>query len=293
MDPRQARAFLTLAREGHFGRAAEALHVAQPALSQRIKILEKELGVQLFDRTTRRVALTEAGRRLVDHARRLVEVADRASEEMARVADGQVGRVSLGFVGTATYEILPRVALRIQRSLPEIELEVHGEMLTPRLLGGLVDFEFDLVVHRPETGPAKISSRLLRTEPIVAVIPSHHRLAKNAEIELRELAGEQFVIHPAGGPNSMHELVLSSCSRAGFQPPSLVEVAETATLVVFVAAGLGVALVPEPVRILGLDGVRFIPIRSGPSLDLILSGRIGDRSPAVSSVAEVILDLFA
>src|SRR3954462_2333135 len=114
MDLRHLRYFVAVAEERHFGRAAERLHLAQPALSQQIKQLERELGVQLFTRTTRRVEPTEAGLRFADHARSVLADVDRARDDMAALATGHAGRVSVGFIGTATYDVLPRVAREVR-----------------------------------------------------------------------------------------------------------------------------------------------------------------------------------
>src|SRR3954468_18860019 len=127
MELRHLRSFAVLAEERHFGRAAERLHLAQPALSQQIKQLERELGVTLFSRTTRRVELTEAGGRFVGHARDVLADVDRARDDMTSLASGHAGRVSIGFVGTATYDVLPRVAREVRRELPDVALELHGE----------------------------------------------------------------------------------------------------------------------------------------------------------------------
>src|SRR4051812_26298606 len=128
MELRHLRAFAVLAEEQHFGRAAARLHIAQPALSQQIKQLERELGVELVSRTTRRVELTEAGRRFAEHTRVVLGSADRAAADMALVASGKAGRVSAGFIGTATYDLLPLAAREIRDELPEIKLELHGEL---------------------------------------------------------------------------------------------------------------------------------------------------------------------
>lgn len=290
MELRHARAFLAVAEEQHFGRAAERLHLAQPALSHQIKQLERLLGVTLFDRTTRRVSITDAGERFTGHARRLVAQAEHAVEDMGRVASGLLGRVAVGFIGTATYDVLPRLALEVRHSLPGIDLDLHGELLSPRLLDGLAAFEYDLVVHRPEPGPRDgVDTTHLRSERLVAVLPSGHRLAGRSRIALSELASDPFVMHPAGGRSSMHAHVLAACADAGFRPVSTVEVAETATLVVFVAAGLGVALVPDPVRSLGLTGVRFVPLRRTRRVDLAVSLRDGGPV-AAERVAAVLRD---
>lgn len=307
MELRHLRYALALAEERHFGRAAARVHVAQPALSQQVKQLERELGVELFRRTTRRVELTEAGRRFAEHARGILAGVDRARDDLALLASGRAGRVSVGFVGTATYDVLPRVAHEVRRELPDVELQLRGESLSPGLLTGLADHTFDLALLRPDpaAGPGSgqdggqeggqeggldggLDVRTLRAEPLVAVVPTAHPLADRRRIDLAELAGEPFVVHPSGHRSSIHERVLQACGDAGFEPASLLEVAETATMVVFVAAGLGVALVPEPVRSLGLEGVSYVGLVEPPTIDLALAGRRDESSPAVRNVAAII-----
>ncbi|MCX5326847.1 LysR substrate-binding domain-containing protein [Streptomyces sp. NBC_00120] len=288
MELRQVRYFLTLAEECHFGRAAARLHVAQPALSQQIKQLERELGVPLFHRSTRHVELTEAGRHLTGHARSLLSEAERAQAHMAELATGHAGRVSIGFIGTATYDVLPRVARTVRARLPHITLDLRGELLTPQLMDGLLDGTYDLAVLRSGPHAEGVNATLLRTEPLVAVLPAHHPLASDDPIPLGSLAREPFVIHPAQARSAMHDRVLAACRRAGFQPASLVEVGETATLVVLVAAGHGVALVPESVQSLRLDGVTYVPLVETETTDLVLGRRSVGNSPAVEQVALII-----
>ncbi|GIF13465.1 LysR substrate-binding domain-containing protein [Actinoplanes teichomyceticus] len=289
MDLRHLRSFAALAEERHFGRAAARLHIAQPALSQQVKQLEREFGVELVSRTTRRVELTEAGRRFAEHARAVLGSLGRASADMALLASGRAGRVAAGFIGTATYDLLPQAAREVRRLLPAVRLDLHGELLSPALLTGLLDGAYDLAVLRPDgvTRP-EIELRVLRAEPLIAVLPDRHRLAGRDRIDLAELATEPFVTHFSGHRSSIHEHVLAACAAAGFQPASLMEVGETATLVVFVAAGLGVALVPEPVRSLALAGVAYVPLTAPPTVRLALATRAGETSPAVHRVAEIV-----
>jgi DNA-binding transcriptional LysR family regulator len=289
MELRHLRSFAVLAEERHFGRAAARLHIAQPALSQQVKQLERELGVPLFTRTTRRVELTEAGARFADHARTVLGDVDRAADDMALLASGRAGRVSIGFIGTATYDVLPRVAREVRRELPDVDLVLRGELLSPQLVTGLADRTFDVALLRPDPlGHSDLSIRPLRSERLVAVLPASHPLARRRRIPVSALAGEAFVMHPSGHRSSMHEQVLAACAAAGFTPAPVVEVGETATLVVFVAAGLGVALVPEPVRSLGLDGVAYVALTDAPTVDLALGTRAGDDAPAVRRVAELV-----
>jgi DNA-binding transcriptional LysR family regulator len=289
MELRHLRAFLAVADERHFSRAAERLHLAQPALSQQVKQLEREVGLPLFERTTRRVELTDAGRRLEPHARAVLASVEHAVDDMALLADGRSGRVGVGFIGTATYDVLPRVAREVRDRLPDVELDLHGELLNPVLLDRLVAGELDLAVLRPDgTDRPDVTLRELRRERLVAVLPDHHPLARRRRLELALLAEEPFVVHPAGDRSSMHGHVLAACARAGFRPTATIEVSETATLAVFVAAGLGVALVPEPVRSLALSGVAYVPLADPPAVRLALASRTGDPAPATQRVAAII-----
>ncbi|MEU3554693.1 LysR family transcriptional regulator [Streptomyces fragilis] len=290
MELRQLRHFLALAEECHFGRAAARLHVAQPALSQLVKQLERELGVSLFNRSTRHVELTEAGHHLVGHARALVAEEERALAHMRELATGHAGRVSVGFIGTATYDVLPRVARTVRARLPRITLELRGETLTPQLVEGLRSGAFDLAVLRGAVDAEDISTLPLRSEPLVAVLPAHHRLAGRRSVPLADLAEEPFVIHPSQHRSSMYDLVLAACRRAGFEPAQVLEVGETATLVVLVAAGHGVALVPASVQSLHVEGVTYVPLTGGESVDLLLARRTRRDPAAVDQVAAVVVD---
>lgn len=289
MELRQLRYFLALAEECHFGRAAARLHVAQPALSQQIKQLERELGTALFLRSTRHVELTEAGRYLTEYARTLVTEAERARVHMTELATGRAGRVSVGFIGTATYDVLPRVARAVRARLPGIVLDLRGELLTPQLVDGLLTGTYDLAVSRAGLAETEgVNVTPLRTEPLVAVLPAHHPLAADRQVSLRALAREPFVIHPSQPRSAMYDRALSACGRAGFQPSSLTEVGETATLVVLVAAGHGVALVPQSVQSLRLDGVTYVPLAEEETIDLVLARRAQRNSSATQEVAAVI-----
>ncbi|WP_153412546.1 LysR substrate-binding domain-containing protein [Nocardia macrotermitis] len=299
MDPRTLRYYLALVQERHFGRAAARAHIAQPALSQQIKQLEAQLGVQLFERSTRRVEITGAGERFAEHARRIVAAVDHATADMAAFAHGSVGRVSVGFVGTATYDVLPRLAHLARRELPDIELQLRGELLSPQLLDGLAAGQYDLALIRPQIGPEQdvsdgkrredptITLEPLRTEQLLAVLPTAHPLAASETIDLAALSDETFVTHLSDARSWMHHRVLEACARAGFRPRVL-EVGETATLAVSVAAGLGVALAPEPVRSLGLDGVTYLPLQTSETVELLLAQRETGASAAVAAVADLV-----
>ncbi|GGN33767.1 LysR family transcriptional regulator [Streptomyces fuscichromogenes] len=289
MELRHLRYVLALAEECHFGRAAQRLHVAQSALSQQLKQLERELGTTLFTRSTRRVELTEAGRHLVAYARSILAEVERADEQMALLAAGRAGRVSIGFVGTATYDLLPQIARTVRAQLPDVALELRGELLNPELVEGLRNGTYDLALLRSDTlTDTTIAFTPLRTERLVAALPAGHRLAARSRIPLGELADEPFVVHPSRDRSSMHGRVLDACARAGFVPAPLIEVGETSTLVVFVAAGHGVALVPESVQSLALDGVAYAPLTETETVTLGLARRAQRHSPVTERVAAIV-----
>lgn len=289
MELRHLRSFLVLAEEQHFGRAAARLHIAQPALSQQLKVLEREVGSRLLERSSRRVELTAPGRLLQSRARQIVDGADRTLADLALLADGRAGRVRLGFVGTATYDVLPRVARRVRDELPDLDLELHGELLGPALLDRVATGELDVAVVRPG-GPSPGRDDLvvtpLREELLVAVLPASHPLADAPDVGLGDLAGQVLVSHPSGRRSTMQPLVLEACRASGFDPEVL-EVGETGTLVVFVAAGLGVGLVPSSVRALRLDGVAYVPLREQVRVPLALAHR-PEPGAAVERVAAVV-----
>jgi DNA-binding transcriptional LysR family regulator len=285
MELRHLRYFVAVAEECHFGRAADRLHIAQPPLSQQIKQLENELGVQLLARSTRKVELTPAGAHYLDRARAILASVDDAGDEATRVAAGRVGRVSIGFTGSATYELLPALARVLREELPELDLELRGEMLTPDQVSGLRARTLDLGFLRPPVRDPDLRVRVLRREPLIAVLPSQHPLAGKAKLRLADLRDEPFIMYPSHHRSVVYEAVLDACQRAGFTPSATQEVGETSTLVVFVAAGLGVALVPASVRHLSITGAVYLPLAgTTEEVELAVATRSDDESPHLREV---------
>ena len=285
MELRHIRYFIAVAEECHFGRAAERLHIAQPPLSQQIKQLEAELGVQLLVRSTRRVELTPAGERYLERARAVVAAVDEAAREATRVAAGEVGRVSLGFVGSTTYELLPRLARVLREDFPLIELDLHGEMLTPDQVAALRAGTLDLAFLRPPVRDPDLRLKVLRREPLVAVLPETHALAHLGAVPLAELRAEPFITYPSQHRSVTFDAVFDACLAAGFEPDVRQEVAETSTLVSFVAAGVGVALVPQSVQHLRITGAVYRPLEGEPAtIDLAVAKRAREDSPLITRI---------
>lgn len=284
--------FVAVADAASFSRAADQLHLAQPAVSQQVKRLERDLGAELFHRSTRRVALTPAGAELLPRARAILAEVERARDEVRLVEAGMAGRVTIGFVGTATYELLPTVARSVRDRLPGVELELYGEQLSPSLEADLRAGRLDAAVLRDPDPASELSVRPLRRERLVAVLPSDHPAARRSQVKLASLKDSAFVTHPSGHRSVMYAAVMQACRKAGFSPGEVLEVRETATLVAFVAAGMGVALVPEPVRALAVPGVAYRRISDVEQVtELALATSSEDVSATVGSVLDVVHDV--
>ncbi|MEV5966542.1 LysR substrate-binding domain-containing protein [Kribbella sp. NPDC051952] len=291
MELRQLRYFVAVAEERHFGRAATRLHMAQPPLSQQIRRLESELGVQLLRRTTRRVDLTAAGEAYLVRARQIIAAVGSAAGEAQRVAAGLQGRLVIGCVGSATYSLLPQLVRTLREELPDVEVSVQGEMLAPDQVGALLAGRIDLGLLRPPVDEDALKLEVLRADRLIVAVPDGHHLAGRQRLRLRELADEDFVIHAGGGRSVMHDTVVARCREAGFEPRIRHEVAETSTLVTFVAAGLGIAVVPAPVAELMVPGVAYCPLVGQATVELAAATRADDDAPHLQRALAVVTAL--
>jgi len=291
MELRHLRYFRAVAEEKHFGRAAERLHMAQPPLSQQIKQLESELGVRLLRRTTRRVDLTPAGEAYLVRVRAILRAVDAAGDEAKRIGSGLEGRLVIGCVGSATYSLLPALARALREQLPGVDYAFQGEMLTPDQIAALRDGSIDLALMRPPgdlADYADITVVTLREEKYVVALPEDHRLAARSRVRVADLREEGLIVHSGHGRSAMYDAVVGLCRDAGFEPVIRHEVAETSTLVTFVAAGLGVAVVPEPVAELVVAGATYRPLASRARMDLVVATRADDDSAALARTLRVL-----
>jgi DNA-binding transcriptional LysR family regulator len=282
MELRHLRYFLAVAQEKHFGRAAARLHMAQPPLSQQIRQLEAELGVTLLIRSTRRVELTPAGAVFFDRASKILDSVSGAARDAALAAEeGSVGQLAVGFTGSATYELLPLVARRVQAALPRVTLKLCGELFTGQQEAALEAGELDVGFLRPPVRTSLLEVSVIRSEPLVVVLCEDHPLAGSPEVALADLAGEPFVCYPDDRYSVVHDIALEACHRAGFTPRVVQEAKETSTMVAAAAGGVGVALLPASVR-LAVDGAVYRPlVGSAVRVELAVAHRRGDHNPAL------------
>jgi DNA-binding transcriptional LysR family regulator len=293
MELRHLRYFCAVAEELHFGRAAERLHIAQPPLSQQIRQLERELGVDLFVRSTRKVELTPAGAAYRKRAVAILDAVDDAAEQAQRIAEGVEGRLAIGCVGSATYSLLPQLVRALREALPSVDVSVRGEMLAPAQLSALLAGEIDLALLRPPVEQSGLSVETVRRDRLLVALPAGHQLAARDELHVGDLRDEEFVAH-AGGRSVMNSLVTAICADAGFVPRIRHQVEETSTLVTLVAAGIGVAIVPEPTAALDIAGVRYVPLAPATlGVDLVAARAGANDSAVIANVLAVLRTLTA
>ncbi|MCV7156007.1 LysR family transcriptional regulator [Mycolicibacterium brisbanense] len=287
MELRHLRYFAAVAETCHFGQAADQLHVAQPALSYAIRQLEAELDVTLFNRTTRQVELTAAGEFLQTEAARILGGVDDAVRGVRRIAAGRSGLIRLGLTGTAAFSHLPRIARVVKRELPDVALEIRADMLTPDQCDALRAGALDLGVLRPPAVGADVQLRTIEVEPLILAVSVDHRLAVEPVVSMSDLRDEPFIVY-GSRDSAVNAAVLRSCRDAGYAPHQEHRAPGTAVLLALVAAGLGVAVVPQSVRALPLDGLVFRDLLDAQHVELSLAWRTGEDNPLLQAVLDLL-----
>lgn len=254
------RYFVAVAEEMHFNRAAARLHIAQPALSQQIQQLERELKTQLFIRTTRSVALTDAGKALLPEARRVLAGAEHARAAVDHASAGRTGPLRMGFVSSAALQLVPDLVIGLKARWPHLGLHLR-EATTEVVLEALGNDQMDVGLVR-EIGqpPQGIEVQELGREALVVAVPDTHRLAGRASVRLEELTGEGFVVFPRHQVSRLFDHIAALCHRAGVRFHVAQEAVQFPTILGLVAARTGIAVVPEPLQCLQIPGVQYLAL---------------------------------
>lgn len=243
MHLRHLVSFVAVAESLNFSRAAQELHVAQPAVSQQIRALETDLGVSLFDRIGKRVSLTDAGRALLPYARQILALVASAENEVRERGQLKRGKASLGAPPTVCTHVLPAQLMRFKQAWPGLEVMLR-EAGAETLLSQIQDGKLDLAIVAADGLPANVDSLPFLTETYVLAVSARHPfLGKRQSVRLADLANEPFLLFPEG--YKLREVTLSACRRAGFEPRVALDGGALPSALEFVGAGLGVALVPE------------------------------------------------
>jgi len=287
MQMRHLECFLAVAEELHFTRAAQRLHLSQPPLSRHIKELEQELGVTLFQRTRRNVTLTDAGRTYQQRVHAVLSQLEHAREEAQRIQRGEMGTLTIGFVGALTYEFLPALLRRYRARMPNVQLNLRDLVPAEQieaLTAGRIDVGFAGIL--PDDCGAEVAHRVLRRERMVAALPDGHVLAKRRNIPLEALADEPWVLIERKISPTYDRFIRRLCAEAGFAPRIEHEAARAQAMLGLVAVGLGVTIVPEMIARLPAPGLIFRPLQQR----LIYEHVVIWRAIAVSSLVRAFLD---
>jgi DNA-binding transcriptional LysR family regulator len=277
----QLRYFCELARTGNFGRAAERLNMSQPPLSRQIAALERDLGTILFERTPKGVDLTPAGRQFLDDASAVLHLAAQAKGNATAAGRGELGQLTVGFTMCAAYSVVPALTRLYKRAFPGVDFRVR-EVMPNALRDQLMTGAIDLAINFPGIDAMDFEMRPLLREPLSAVLPEHHPLARAEGLRVEDLAQEQFLITPRQMAPALHDSIVRRCQAAGFTPVIGLEVYLQQTIVNFVAEGLGVAFVPASMRRSNIKGAVFREIDDPPTIDQLLFWSPTNRNPCIA-----------
>ena len=248
--------FVAVAEELNFTRAAERLSIAQPPLSQHIRRLEAELGVQLFSRTSRKVELTAPGHQLLRGARELLGKRAEVINLTRRAARGEVGVLRLSVGSSSAFGVVAEVLRAFGAAYPAVSVQLD-ERDTKQIISALTAGELDVAILRGPFSHRDLAVELLLREPLEVVIPSDHRLAGEKEVRLPEFAGEPMIMFPRQGAPGLHDTITSLCVAAGFSPQIRQEAQSWASVVGLVGAGLGVTIAPASAALIKSHSVVF------------------------------------
>jgi DNA-binding transcriptional LysR family regulator len=289
---RHLRYFVVVAEELNFSRAATRLHMAQPPLSVAIRQLEQELGTDLFERTTREVRLTDAGRALLPGALRTLAEAERAVEAAKRAGAGELGRLRVAFSWSARFETLPAIGRAFGGRYPDVQLitqEMWNADMEASLRSGAIDVAISLC---PELAP-DIADEVIRTEPVVAILSAEHPVARERSISLGALADDEFVLFPRELAPRLHDVMVGVCRHAGFEPTLRSESFHAGWDLLLLADVSVVAIAPRSVAGELPEGVAAVPISEpADTLETRLLWRDDDAAPSLEAFVDTARGIF-
>lgn len=293
MDIRWLEGFVVVAEELHFSNAANRLGIAQSPLSQLIRKLENDLGQKLFDRSTRSVELTAAGKALLPEARRILATMSEARELVSAAEGDIVGTVRLGYSGVLNYSTLPLLTKEVQSRLPLVDLELVGQKLTQEALSMLRQGQLDMTMLGLPINDPDVNTYTIKREPFCVVLPADHRLAGEDVVDLAELSKEGFVTTPKFSGSVFRNSTFQLCAEAGFVPKISQQVPDPYLALLLVSGGVGVAVTTQGLGMLSPPDTVAMPLKQN---SVVLRHGIGwmkgiDRI-ARDSVLNVVKEIF-
>lgn len=263
MELRHLRYFIAVAEELHFGRAAERLNISQPPLSQQIQSLETQVGALLLYRNNRSVKLTQAGEMFLKEAKGIVGRVHDISEQAARIHRGEEGKLTIGLTSSAPFlKKISHTFRRFRSAYPQVNIRIE-ELNSQQQLTPLVEGVLDLGVMRNGILPDVLQHNVLRSEPLVAVVPADHPLTRLAvgELTFAHLADQPFVFFSKDVGTSLYDDILRRLASAGITPFITQEVGEALTIIGLISAGLGVSILPASYKRIQVDGVKYLSFK--------------------------------
>ncbi len=287
-DLSQLRCFVTVAEELHFGRAAARLNMTQPPLSRQIQVLEHIVEAELLERTSRSVRLTPAGRSFLPEARRILKLAESASQVARRIAMGKTGSIKIGFTAATAYEFLPVLIAACRAGLPEVDLSLK-EMVTGDQLEALSSGQIDAGLVRPPIARTEFASMRVAAEPLLVAAPEGHPLTAAATVSPQDLDGQPFVMYSPYESRYFHDLLVTLFTRADVLPRYVQHLSQIHSILAMVRAGLGLAIVPEAAASLNFKGVTLRPLRlrAPAQVELFLVWQREHENPLLPALIEI------
>jgi DNA-binding transcriptional LysR family regulator len=293
MELRHLNYFVAVAEELHFGRAAQRLDMAQQPLSRQISRLENELGIRLFYRTKRTVRLTEVGEVFLVEARKTLSQAEQAVLLAQQANRGEIGRLAVGFTGSALNSVLPQVIRRFKDCYPKIEIALEG-LQTNEQVVALLSGQLHIGFLHPPISDKTLVRETIHREQLVVMLPDTHFLAEGApnSISITDLAGEAFILFPRRVGPILYDQIISFCQQAGFSPNVVQEAVPQQTILGLVAAGLGISVIHASTQHLGQRGVVAKYLKEAtPELELAIAWHPDATNPALAKFLQMVREV--
>ncbi|MGF1673745.1 MAG: LysR family transcriptional regulator [Rivularia sp. (in: cyanobacteria)] len=291
IELRHLRYFLAVAEELNFGRAAERLNITQPSLSRQIQNLEKELKTILFERNQRQIKLTVPGQIFLIEVEQILVRFDQGIRIINRASRGEIGQLTVGFQGSSVYDIIPISIKAFRDRFPEVEV-IMQPMETSQQVIAIAENNLDVGFVIPPITDANLKVEILLEEPLVLALPENHPLASQSEIPITALANEPLVLASRDRGCGLHEQIFDIYQRVGLRPNVVCAAREMQVMLGFVAAGMGISLLPSHVKNFQRTGVVYrVLTPEAPIAGLGIAWKSENITPVLSTFLEIVRDI--